>query len=228
MKAYKLTDQNGQTKNNTQWGPNIIHSSTGNDKSLCSNGWIHFYKDPLISILMNPVHADFESPKLWECETSGEHLHEALKSGCKTLTTIKEIPVPEISNVQRIAFGILCVKEIYKNKEWNDWADKWLSGEDRSKESAYTARTDATSSTYYATSSTYYATSAAASAAAAYYAADASVYAASFASSAAVYAAAAYVAAYATYAAYHADCYADCHNKNIDFIELANKVMTYK
>ena len=181
MKTYKLTNKNGKTKNNTQWGPNITHSSTGNHKSLCSNGWIHFYTNPFIAVLMNPIHADFKSPKLWECETSGEELHEELKSGCKTLTTIKEIPLPEISNVQRIAFSILCVKEIYKNKEWNDWADKWLTGEDRSERSAYTARTDAAVNS-----------------------ASAAIYAASSADA------------------------ASSINIKINFIELANKAMTYK
>jgi len=201
MKAYKLTDQNGKTKNNTQWGPNITHSSTGNDKSLCSNGWIHFYKDPLIAVLMNPSHADFKSPKLWECETDGEHLHEELKSGCKTLTTIKEIPVPEISLTQKIAFGILCVKEIFNDEKWNLWADKWLSGEDRSERSANIAA--------YA---------------AAVYAADAAAYAAD----AAAYAAVAAVTAAYTADAVHVAVDAAYHNIKINFIELANKALTYK
>ena len=36
MKAYKLTNKNGQTRNNTQWGPNVSHSATGNpEQELC-------------------------------------------------------------------------------------------------------------------------------------------------------------------------------------------------
>ena len=136
MKAYKLTDENGKTQNDTQWGENISHAASGDGKELCSDGWIHFYTHPLIAVLMNPVHAGFSSPRMWECETDGEHLHESLKSGCKTLTTLKEIPVPEVSLTQRIAFGILCAKEVCKDKVWNEWADKWLSGEDRTEESA--------------------------------------------------------------------------------------------
>ena len=163
MKAYKLTDENGQTRNQTQWSPNVSHSANGEGKELCSDGWMHFYTNPLIAIVMNPRHADFKSPKLWECETSGEHLHEALKSGCKTLTTIKEIPVPKVTSIQRIAFGILCTKEVYKDEawnewadkwnewadKWNEWADKWLSGEDRTEESAKAAN--------YVVNATYYA-----------------------------------------------------------------------
>ena len=137
MKAYKLTDENGQTKNNTQWGPGVSHTANGKtDQPLCSDGWIHFYSNSLVAVFMNPIHANFQSPRLWEAETSGEELHEPLKSGCKTLTTIKEIPVPEVTLTQRIAFGILSVKEVYHDEKWNSWADKWLNGEDRTPKSA--------------------------------------------------------------------------------------------
>lgn len=139
MKAYKLTDQNSQTKFQTQWGENVSHTASGQDCDLCSDGWIHFYTNPLIAVLMNPVHSNFSSPKLWECETRGKELHEPLKSGCKTLTTIKEIPVPEFTNTQRIVFAILCVKKVYNDPKWNKWADEWLSGKNRTKQSAYDA-----------------------------------------------------------------------------------------
>jgi len=137
--VFKLTEKNGRTKGDTQWGNNVSHTAKGNSKKLCSNGWIHYYTHPLLAVLLNPIHADFKSPKLWEAEASGEIINKPLKSGCKTLTTIREIPLPKISRVQRVAFGILCTKEVCKNEVWNKWADKWLSGEDRSNESANAA-----------------------------------------------------------------------------------------
>ena len=139
MKAYKLTDENNRSRNATKWGENVSVTATGGGKKLCSNGWIHFYTNPLIAVLLNPIHANFESPRLWECETSGEHIHEPLKSGCKTLTTIKEIPLPAITDTQKIAFTILCAKEVCKNEAWNLWADKWISGKDRTRSSASSA-----------------------------------------------------------------------------------------
>jgi hypothetical protein len=36
----------------------------------------------------------------------------------------------------------LCAKKVYKGVAWNLWADKWLSGEDRSKSAAYAAGFD--------------------------------------------------------------------------------------
>jgi len=132
MKAHKLTDENSCTRGKTQWGEGVSHTATGEGKKLCSDGWIHFYTDPLIAVLMNPSHTSFQSPILWECETSGEHLHEPLKSGCKKLTTIRQIPLPEVTTNQKIAFGILCAKEVCKDVKWNRWADNWLSNVDRS------------------------------------------------------------------------------------------------
>ena len=213
--VYKLTDKFGQTRGMTKWGNNVSHTAKGKGKVLCSNGWIHYYTHPLLAVLMNPIHAKFASPKLWEAEASGKILDEALKSGCKTLKTIKEIPLPEVSKVQRVAFGILCGKDVCKDKEWNLWADKWLSGADRSKESASAAYAAALAAaddaaTYYAT---YYAANAAARAAdAANAAADAATYYATY-----------YAASAAASAAARA---ADA--KSINFIELAEKAMTYK
>ncbi len=199
MKAYKLTDQNGRTRNNTQWGPNVTHTITYTpiEKSLCSDEWIYFYRDPIIAILLNPIHANFNNPKLWKCKTSGEELHEALKSGCKTLTTLEELPLPHVTDIQRIAFAILCAKEVCKDNKWNIWADKWLLAEDRTHTAIYSATYDATYDAAYS------------SAYAAAYADNTAIYAAN-----AAYTAAAYAAAYAS--------------ATIDFIELAHKALTYE
>ena len=144
MKAYKLTDENGRTGNDMQWGEGVTHEATGTGQELCSDGWIHFYTDLLVGVFMNPRHAGFENPIAWECKTAGKELHEPLKSGCKKLTTIKQIPIPHVTPEQRVAFGILCAKQVYKDENWNIWADNWLSEKDRTKKSAYAAAYAAT------------------------------------------------------------------------------------
>ena len=80
---YKLTDEYGCTRNEVQWGPGVSHSAEGEESRLCTSGCIHFYRDPLIAILMNPVHANFAKPRLWECVAEGEVIHEPLKSGAR-------------------------------------------------------------------------------------------------------------------------------------------------
>jgi len=220
---YKLTTQEGKTRNETQWGENVTHEATGDIKQgLCSDAWIHAYTHPLLAVLMNPVHADIENPILWEGKGEGEAKFEPLKCGFRKFTTLKKIPLPEVTDVQKVAFGILCAKEVYKDSSWNQWADKWLSGEDRTKSSANAAADAA-------------AYAAAAADVVAYYAANAAdAYAASDAASSAARAAA--NAAYA--AANAADAYAasdaassaasKATGKELDFVSIALKAMEGK
>ena len=135
MKLYKLTDESRQTHNNTQWGAGVTHSGTG-EGELCGPGWIHAYTHPLLAVLLNPVHVGFKKPRLWEAEGEVARTDHGLKVGCLSLTTLCELPLPVITTTQRVRFAILCAKEVCKNKQWNAWADAWLSGKDRTKESA--------------------------------------------------------------------------------------------
>jgi hypothetical protein len=135
IKLYKLTDGDGQTWNGTQWGPGVSHSGTGKGE-LCGPGWIHAYEHPLIAVLMNPIHANFQNPRLWEAEGEVALRDGQLKCGCATLTTVREIPLPSITTEMRVRFAILCAKEVCACLSWNAWADKWLSGEDRTQAAA--------------------------------------------------------------------------------------------
>jgi len=93
---YKLTTQEGKTRNETQWGENLTHEATGDIKQdLCSDAWIHAYTHPLLAVLMNPAHADIENPILWEGKGEGEAKFESLKCGFRKFTTLKKIPLPE-------------------------------------------------------------------------------------------------------------------------------------
>ena len=136
---YKLTDENAQTYGNTQWGEGVTHEGTG-EGGLCGPGWIHAYTDPILAVMLNPIHADFINPRLWECEGAVCKSDNGLKVGCRRLTTIREIPMPIVSAVQRIAFGILCTKTCYHDDGWNSWADQWISCRNRSAKAADAAR----------------------------------------------------------------------------------------
>ena len=172
---YKLTDQSGCTRGPTQWGPGVSHSGTG-DGDLCGPGWIHAYTHPLLAVLLNPIHAALPDPRLWEADGEIALDDSGLKVGCRTLTTLREIPLPQITTTQRVRFGILCAMEVCQDDSWRAWADRWLSGEDRSVSAAAAYAADAARAALYAVS------------AAAAYAADAAraaLYAASAASAAA-------------------------------------------
>ena len=139
MIVYKLTNQKLQTYGGCQWEPGVPRETNGKG-DLCSSGWLHYYHDPLLAVLLNPIHADIANPILWEAEADGLHRDDrGLKGGCTRLTLIRQVDLPQITTEQRVRFGILCAKVICDNPAWNAWADRWLDGSDRSQESAWAA-----------------------------------------------------------------------------------------
>jgi hypothetical protein len=130
---YKLTTPKGLTTNETVWGANITHTASGAGRELCTADVIHAYTSPLLAMLLNPIHANICEPLLWEAE--GEIVVKDWGNvGCKTLTTLRRIDPPVFSDTQRAAFAILAAKEVCKDTAWNEWADAWLTGKDRSVE----------------------------------------------------------------------------------------------
>ena len=141
-KLYKLTDEKGQTRGGTQWGPGVSHSGTGCG-GLCSPGWIHAYEHPLLAVLLNPIHGDFKTPRLWEAEGEIALRDGQLKCGCVTLTTIRELPLPHVTTEMRVRFAILCAQRVCRDAAWNGWANGWLlnSAGSRSAEAAEAEKT---------------------------------------------------------------------------------------
>ena len=229
MKLYKLTDKDGYTRRmqigETLWGEGVTNRAIENGNTLCTAQVIHAYKSLLLAEMMNPIHADLGKDKLaWEAE--GDVVAEdGLKIGVKSLTTLRRANLPEITTIQRVAFGILCSLEVYHEEKYVKWANDWLSGKDRSYTAAYARAAYAAADAAYARA-----------AYAAYAAADARAAYAAYAAADAAYAAYAADAADAAYAADAADAaraaardaYADADaayaaaNK-IDFQALAEK-----
>jgi len=139
MKYYKLTDEKGQTNEDTQWGENITHRAIGEGSELCTQDVIHVYDHPLKAAMFNPIHANFTIPHLWECRVRKVVANDGLKVGVKSCTTIKEIPLPEITMEQRVRFAIYCSLEVYSDKDFIKWANNWLNGKDRTAEAVRAA-----------------------------------------------------------------------------------------
>ena len=132
MKKYKLPDQEMMTYDNCKWEIGQPKTTTGKG-NLCSPGFLHYYHSPLLAILLNIKHSNFSNPRLFEVKALGNHLNDkGLKGGCTKMTIIKELPIPQITINQRIAFGILCSLQVYSEKSYIEWAYNWLNNIDRS------------------------------------------------------------------------------------------------
>jgi len=145
MITVKLTDEKCQTYGRMQWGPNVTHEVAEWTSELCSAGVIHYYEGETeqqalaLAILMNPIHGGFSPARAWECEVGGPFVTDRTKSGCASLTTIREIAVPEVTVEQLVEAVLRVVLCVYDEPGWVAWAEKWLSGEDRSADAAAAA-----------------------------------------------------------------------------------------
>jgi hypothetical protein len=150
MKLYKITDEDDGTHRMpirmntfpyqnwiipkiTQWGEGVTYSVNDGDGSSKYRPE-KAYTNPLLAVFLTPMYEDLEEFHLWEAEGEIHNTNCGLIAETYELTTIRRISAPIVSLVQRMAFGILCAKQVCVNQTWLVWADKWLSGKDRSKE----------------------------------------------------------------------------------------------
>ena len=136
---YKLADVGDRTMRGTQWGVGVTHAATGDPaQGLHSDAYIHAYEHPLLAVFHDPIGNNFGSAAhLWEAESDDdEPVREGpISLGVRSLTTLRQIPLPQITTEQRVRYAILCGKAVYTAEEWVTWADNWLSGADRSRNS---------------------------------------------------------------------------------------------
>lgn len=128
---YKLTSSDMLTRNNTHWGINITHKlPKKKEYTFCSGDVIHAYVSPNLATIMDCMHGKF-LPKaiLWECE-GNIVINDGIKIGCTELTTLYQVKIPTITLRQKVTFAIKCVQHIYKDPNWNKWANHWLRDED--------------------------------------------------------------------------------------------------
>ena len=135
-KLYKITNSEDQTCNMCQWGEGITVKTSGIG-GMCGKGFTHWYTDPRLAVIFNPVHGNFnlETAHLWEGE--GEIIEtDGLKVGCIEATTIRRIDFPVITLEQKIKFAILCALEVYNEEKFVRWAHNWLDNVDRTETTA--------------------------------------------------------------------------------------------
>jgi hypothetical protein len=131
MIVYKLTKKDRTTKNNTLWAIGKTNTATG-ECGLCGPGWLHCYEYPLLAVFHDPIHGSFgTTARMFRCEAGGQILRDSqMKIGCTELRPIDEIDFPTVTTIQRIAYAIYCVKEVFHDLDWNEWADSVVWSEE--------------------------------------------------------------------------------------------------
>ena len=135
---YKLTDAAMQTYGGYQWALGETRTTSG-EGELCGDGWLHCYENANLAVIMNPIHGKFNAATMRMFEGVGGEKRKddrGLKCGYTELTLVRQIDVPVISTEHRVAFAIICAMKVCKDEKWTRWADRWLSGEDRSEAAA--------------------------------------------------------------------------------------------
>ena len=237
MLKFKLVTWDCKTRvgctNETDWRIGQRVEATGDpNQGLCSNGWLHCHDTPELAVMLNPIHANIQNPRMMVVKVEGEgRIDKGLKSGYRVMTPVLFMDCPEITTVQHVRFAILCALEVWQAKNFVSWAKNWLTGKDRSNATATAVgicNAEAANAAAYAAHAAVYAANDAAIANAVAICNAEAANAAAYAAYAAAYAANdaaianANAAVNATYAVYWAAYDATC---DLDFVGLAQQAI---
>lgn len=134
--GYKLLTQEMTSHGGMKWEIGRLETAKIEGTEMCTSQVLHFYSHPLLAIFANPFHADIVNPRLFEVEVEACVNADNLKCASKTQRLVKELEVPRLNYLQCQFVAISCVKLLPNSSPvWEEWAEKWLSGEDRTMES---------------------------------------------------------------------------------------------
>ena len=132
----KWVSPNMTTRNNTHWKLNVPKELPEKKNLwLCSEGLFHYFLHPYFAVMFKEKYRCEDYSKLYEVLPERKIIKDGSLCGATKLTLIKQLEIPEVTLEQRISFGILCALEVYKEPRFVEWANNWLNGKDRSKES---------------------------------------------------------------------------------------------
>jgi hypothetical protein len=145
MRLLKLTDADGYTRRGdsgeTLWLPCGTRPPRLDGAKLCEAGVYHAYSSPEQAAMMDCIHADLLSSggRAWWAE--GEVVvADGSKVGCHELVLVEPAELPVLTTAQRVRVAIYCAQELGSHGDaWDRWAERWLSGEDRSASAARAA-----------------------------------------------------------------------------------------
>lgn len=88
---------------------------------------------PLLAVMINPLHAEFVRPRLFELR--GDFDDKKIN-----LQRVREVAVPEVSPEQKLVFAMYCIRSLAPEHIFAAWSERWLANIDRSVTGAQLAR----------------------------------------------------------------------------------------
>jgi hypothetical protein len=137
MQLYFIADQQGHLADDRILTCGKFKQKIGSkDDPLAKySGPVH--TSPLVAALTHPDSVNGEANKMFEVNRWKVNVDA---KNPEAYTVVKEVAVPTVTIGQKVAFAVATVREIYHDQDFVKWADDWLSGKDRSAESARACR----------------------------------------------------------------------------------------
>jgi hypothetical protein len=140
--VYKLTDVDGYTRRGetgeTHWPIGGVVEPTGlsvgDPPQPCGPGVLHGYHSPLLAALLAPLHGVLDHPCLLRCEVSAAIHTDGLKLWwAGDAQVLAEELLPVVGMPVLVRWAVLVSLEQPQPDAYQRWAERWLSGEDRSR-----------------------------------------------------------------------------------------------
>ena len=136
---YKLLTQEKKSHGGFQWEMNKEYRIDKPGKELCSDQVFHCYSHPVLAILLNPIHANINNPRLFEIEVDAITNDDGLKYGTKMQKLVREIEIPKLDIMTKVDFSIRVAMEVYQEDWFTTWAENFLNRIDVSEAAATAA-----------------------------------------------------------------------------------------
>lgn len=137
MRKYALTDPDGSTPKGERLEPGKFIEDARSGKDLLARLGAYCGDSPLVAALVSPL-ATEDGARMFQIN---RWKVSADPTQAQMYTVVKEVtPVPRVTLEQKLAFALLVLLQVYKNKNFQVWAQRRLSGEDRSFNAAQTMR----------------------------------------------------------------------------------------
>ena len=135
---YKYMNAQDRTRGGMRWGKGVTNRAIGDRFKLCADGVIHYYHSKYVAALMDPIQGQYTHSEytMRICKVEGEEITDGIKYGARVVTTGRKVKPVEYTLEQRVEIAIRVSLLLDQPESYREWAQRWLSGEDRSAHAA--------------------------------------------------------------------------------------------